>query len=500
MASNMTEVVSKARNAFNTGRTKPVEFREKQLRNLLRLYEENTPQIVECLKADLHKHKQEAVAMEIAFNSNEVRNTLRELRKWAAPEKPSKSFSNMSDDVLILNDPYGVVLVLGAWNYPIQVTLGPVAAAIAAGNCVIIKPSELATETAKVIADLIPKYLDNECYQVVLGGPEETQQLLEQKFDYIFFTGSLRVGKLVHAAANRDLTPITLELGGKSPCILDHSADINIATRRILWGKWINAGQTCVAPDYILCNREVATKFISCAESILHEWYGDDPQKCLDFARIINDTHFKRLMKLMKGAKVALGGKTDEQERFIQLTILDDVKETDLIMQEEIFGPILPILYVDDVNEAIKYINRNDKPLALYLFSKDKKVVDLVLNNTSSGGVTVNDTVMHAGVDNAPFGGVGSSGMGNYHGKYGFDTFVHKKATLVKNFNSIAEKLSSVRYPPYSESKLKLLVALLKVRFPFSLKIVPYSLVFGFGVLSALGLRFVERYYKKTKM
>ncbi|KAB0793762.1 hypothetical protein PPYR_13382 [Photinus pyralis] len=500
MSPSTEEVVTRARNAFSTGRTKAVAFREQQLKNLLRLYEENAPRLEEALKADLGKHKQESIAMEIGFNSNNIRNTLAELRKWIGPERPPKYFMNMSDEVLIYNDPYGVVLVIGAWNYPLQVSLGPLADAIAAGNCVVLKPSELAPETEKVIAELVPKYLDNDCYQVFRGGPEDTQELLKQRFDYIFFTGSSRIGKLVHAAANEHITPTTLELGGKSPCILDESADIDIAAHRILWGKWVNAGQTCIAPDYLLCNREVGRRFISSAESILRKWYGTDPQKSEDFARIINGNNFKRLSRLLENGKVAIGGKTDEAEKFIQLTVLDDVKDTDPIMQEEIFGPILPIMYVDDVKDAIKYVNQNGKPLALYVFAKNKKVVDLVLKNTSSGGVTVNDTLMHAGVANVPFGGVGSSGMGAYHGKYGFDTFVHKKPILVKNFSSFGEKMSSVRYPPYSESKCKLLVTLMKVRFPFSLKFIPYSLFFAVGLLSAFGLGFVERYYKKKLM
>lgn len=492
-----SEIIQTAREAFESGRTKSIDFREKQLRNLLRLYKENTPQLLKALSEDLHKSKQESILTEIALAIGDLKNVLENLRKWAQPQKPQKSFVNIMDELLIYNDPYGLVLVIGAWNYPVQVTLLPVASAIAAGNCVIIKPSELAPATAKLISELIPKYLDNECYPVILGGPQETVELLEHRFDYIFFTGSTRTGRLVHAAANKYLTPTTLELGGKSPLYLDKSADISIATRRILWGKCVNAGQTCVAPDYILCKKEVGEKFIEQARGILKEWYGDDMQKSPDFARIINKNHFERLSKLMQMGKIAVGGKMDEDERYIQPTIISDVKPTDPIMQEEIFGPILPIIYINDVNEAIKHINSNEKPLALYIFSNDRKITDLVLENTSCGGVGVNDTLMHITPESLPFGGVGNSGMGAYHGKYSFDTFVHKKSILVKDLGSLGERLSAARYPPYSDSKLNYLTRMLRARIPVSLKYLPYTIIFGLGVISSLLWKMINQ---KEKM
>ncbi|KAF2896543.1 hypothetical protein ILUMI_09634 [Ignelater luminosus] len=498
------EIVATARKAFNSGRTKSLEFRERQLRNFLRLFEENTPEILKALSSDLRKSKQEAVMSETAFVVGECQTLLENFKTWARPERPSKGLVNIMDELLIYNDPYGVVLVIGAWNYPIQVTLLPVAAAIAAGNCVVIKPSELAPATAQLMADLVPKYLDNECYPVILGGPKETAELLEERFDYIFFTGSTRIGKLVHAAANKYLTPVTLELGGKSPVYLDSSADIDVAARRILWGKCLNAGQTCVAPDYLLCSKEVSEKFVEHARSILKEWYGDDVQKSPDLCRIINDNNFQRLTNLLKSSKesskIVVGGKSDPQERFIQPTILTDVKQNDPIMQEEIFGPILPIVHVNDAQEAIKFINANEKPLALYIFSQNRNMTESILNSTSSGGVSVNDTVMHLAADTLPFGGVGSSGMGAYHGKYSFDTFVHKKSILVKDLGKLGEKLSYARYPPYSDSKLNYITRMLSARLPFSFKYVPYTIVFGLGVASAILLKIVANMYEKDKL
>ncbi|KAK4874569.1 hypothetical protein RN001_013929 [Aquatica leii] len=403
------------------------------------------------------------------------------------------------DEVLIFNDPYGVVLVIGAWNYPIHVSLTPMIAAIAAGNTVILKPSEVAVASANIISDLIPKYLDKECYKVILADSKDTSSLLEERFDYIFFTGSSKIGRIVHSAANKYLTPTTLELGGKSPVIIDNTANVDIAARRILWGKCMNVGQTCVAPDYLLCNKEVGQKFINSAKNVLNEWYGENAEVSPDLGRIINDNHFHRISNLIAPEKVVVGGKSNAEDRFIQPTILDDVHPNDKIMQEEIFGPVLPIVYVDDVKDAVKYVNSNDKPLALYLFSTDKKTIDFVLNNTFSGGVTVNDTVMHVTLDNAPFGGVGNSGMGTYHGKYGFDTFVHKKAVLIKNLGAMGERIGSVRYPPYTESKLNTLVKLLKLQPPFSFKYAKNFLIFSVGILFAILFNTLDATYKKYK-
>ncbi|XP_058122587.1 aldehyde dehydrogenase family 3 member B1 isoform X1 [Anopheles ziemanni] len=481
-----SDVVQQLRASFNSGKTRNVEFRIKQLQALQRCYEENTAEMANVLASDLRKHKQEAHLLEIEFILNDLRNTLYNLRDWVKPEKPDKSLVNMMDGVYIYKDPFGVVLVIGAWNYPLQLTLVPVAAAIAAGNCVVIKPSEVAPASAKFIAEMLPKYLDADCYRVVTGGPKETSELLKEKFDYVFYTGSGRVGKIIHQACSENLTPCTLELGGKSPCYLDGTANIAVATRRILWGKFINAGQTCIAPDYVLCSKQVQKQFLEEARKVLNEWYGANPKDSPDLCRIINQNHFQRLTSLLKGANVAIGGETDLQDRYIAPTILVDVKSTDPVMQDEIFGPILPILNVDNAYDAIKFINSRSPPLVMYIFTLDTKIQELFVNGTRSGSMCLNDTIMQYAVESLPFGGVGPSGMGSYHGKYSFDTFVHKKSCLTKDFNPIGEKLAASRYPPYSESKLSFLSTLLKKRQGINTAFLPYLLMFGIGVASTL--------------
>lgn len=480
------DVVQELHTTFASGVTRNVVFRERQLKNLLRMYEENSVEMVNVLAADLRKHKQEAHVLEIDFLINDIRNTIFNLREWVKPEKPEKSVVNIMDGVYIYKDPYGVVLVIGAWNYPLQLTLVPVAAAIAAGNCVLIKPSEVAAATSKFIAETIPKYLDSECYRVVEGGAKETSEILRQKFDYIFYTGSGRVGRLIHQACNENLTPCTLELGGKSPCYIDNTVDIPIATKRILWGKFINAGQTCIAPDYLLCSKQVQKQFLEEAKKILKEWYGDNPKDSPDLCRIINQQHFQRLSAMIKGSKVAIGGETDSQEKYIAPTILVDVNSTDPVMEDEIFGPILPIINVDSAYEAIRFINSRAPALVMYIFTQDKELQDLFIHGTRSGSMCLNDTIMQYAVETLPFGGVGPSGMGAYHGKYSFDTFVHRKSCLAKDFNPIGEKLASSRYPPYSDSKLSFLTALLKKRKGVSFRLLPYALMFGIGAATAL--------------
>lgn len=479
------EVVTTARNAFQSGRTKSLDFREKQLQALLRLYEENTQEIMDALRDDLRKSKQEAIISEIDYLKNELRALLYNFRAWAKPQKVlDKGIPNLLDGTLLYPEPYGVVLVIGAWNYPFQLTLMPAAGAIAAGNCVIMKPSEVAAASAKLMSELVRKYLDNECYQVYLGGVQETTELLGQRFDYIFFTGSTAVGKIVHQAAARYLTPTTLELGGKTPVYLDQNADFEIAARRIMWGKCFNAGQSCIAPDYLLCTKETGEKFVQETEKALKEWYGDKIKQSPDFGRIINENHFKRVVSLITNSgKVALGGDYDATERYIAPTILKDVKLSDSIMQEEIFGPVLPIIQVEDVREAISLINSREKPLAIYVFSNNSAISDIVVENTSSGGVLVNDTMLHFSADCLPFGGVGNSGMGSYHGRLTFDTFVHKKPTLVKNLKKLGEMLSSSRYPPYNDNKIKFLsLVTKKYPIPISLKHLPYLAAFLVGV------------------
>lgn len=491
---NFEQVVQRARNAYESGVTKSYDFRYRQLSQLLRLYEENTQDLANALAADLRKHKQEAVLFEIDFLANDVRNTLNHLKEWMTPEKPGKDIANVMDGVYIYRDPYGVCLVIGAWNYPLQLSLLPAAGAIAGGNAVVLKPSEVAPATAKIMAELIPKYLDNDAFQVVLGGVTETTELLKQRFDYIFYTGSTSVGKIVRQAANEHLTPVTLELGGKSPLYIDSTVNMDMSVRRFLWGKCINAGQTCIAPDYILCTKAVQNQIVEKAKQVLASWYTDNVQSSKNFCRIVSDKHFERLKNLINSSgTVAVGGQMDASDRFISPTILVDVKPSDPIMKEEIFGPILPIINVESAFEAIQFINARPKPLTLYLFSNNSDVQDLFIKQTHSGSMCINDTVMQYGVDTLPFGGVGLSGMGKCHGKYSFDTFTHTKSCLVKDFNPMLEALSAARYPPYSENKMKFIMMLTKKR-PLipGAKYFPYLAIFGLGILSSYLIQYLS--------
>ncbi|XP_076380158.1 aldehyde dehydrogenase type III isoform X2 [Megalopta genalis] len=490
MATDYAALVERSRNAFFSGKTRPLEWRIKQLKQLELMLEECKPDIISALASDLRRCKFETIALEVLISQGEVKTLLMNIKEWAAKEKPAKAMINMLDGVEIRKDPYGVVLIMGPWNYPFQLCIIPLMGAIAAGNCVIVKPSEVSPATAELFARIIPQYLDTECVQVVLGGINETTELLKQRFDYIFYTGSTTVGRIVRDAANKYLTPVTLELGGKSPVYVDNTVDINIAAKRILWGKCINVGQTCIAPDYVLCTPEVQTKFLNEANKIIKEWYGENPKESPDLARIINENHYQRLTKYLDGnSKIALGGQCDPAEKYISPTILVDVKPTDPVMQDEIFGPILPIINVNNAYEAIKFINSREKPLSLYIFSSDEQNISLLLDNVSSGSTCVNDTMMHAQVDTLPFGGVGYSGMGCYHGKYTYDTFVHKKGCLIKDFNKLAETLASCRYPPYTDKKLSFLESLVAKRPSIpGVKYIPHLLAFGLGVLVTFGI------------
>ncbi|XP_012528649.2 aldehyde dehydrogenase, dimeric NADP-preferring isoform X3 [Monomorium pharaonis] len=485
------DVVQQLRDSFYRGKTRPLEWRIKQLNQIIRMLTENSSEMIEVLAKDLHRCKFETLALEIDYTIQETKYMLMNIKEWAATEKPHKSVAYFFDKVEIRKDPYGVVLVMGAWNYPIQLTLLPMMGAIAAGNCVLLKPSEISAATSRYLYETIPKYIDTECCRVVMGGIPETTELLKQRFDYIFYTGSSGIGKTVRAAANKYLTPVTLELGGKSPVYIDNTVDMSMAAKRILWGKCINVGQTCIAPDYLLCTREVQNKFIEEAKKILQEWYGDKPQESHDLARIITEKHYRRLIGYLNNkSQIVVGGDVNPAEKFISPTILVDVKPDDPIMQEEIFGPILPIINVNNAYDAINFINSREKPLALYVFTLDKRSLSLIVNNTSSGNVLANDTVLHAAVETLPFGGVGYSGMGAYHGKYTFDTFTHKKGCLIRNYNKFAEKIAKARFPPYSDRNLKLLRHLVERRpTPFFLKYLPYILTFGLGILATIGIR-----------
>ncbi|RWS13773.1 Aldehyde dehydrogenase: dimeric NADP-preferring-like protein [Dinothrombium tinctorium] len=371
----------------------------------------------------------------------------------------------MLDEAFIYPQPHGVALIIGPWNYPVFCSLAPMVGAIAAGNCVILKPSEIAHSTAACLTRLISQYLDQECYQVINGGPDETALLLNEKFDYIFFTGSHVVGKVIYEAAAKSLTPLTLELGGKCPVYInDDVKDMEIVAKRILWGKVFNAGQTCVAPDYILCSASTQDRFVAIARKVLLEFFGSNNNNNKDYGRIINEKHFSRLQHLLTETKgrIAIGGNMDSSTRFIEPTVVTDVTLNDSLMQEEIFGPILPIIVIRDCEEAMEFLQKVSEPLFIYLFSENRQLIDKFIKETASGSVLVNDTIISLSVETLPFGGKGSSGLGRYFGKFSFDTFSHQKSVVIRNFNPLNEAVSAVRYPPYTEENMKFMTMALR--------------------------------------
>jgi aldehyde dehydrogenase (NAD+) len=357
----------------------------------------------------------------------------------------------------LIPEPLGVVLVIAPWNYPIQLLLVPAAGAIAAGNAVVMKPSEVSAATSVVLARLVPKYLDQKAITLVEGGVPETTALLAEHFDHIFYTGNGTVGRIVMAAAANNLTPVTLELGGKSPVIVDESANIRVTARRIAWGKWLNAGQTCVAPDYILVNEKVRQPFLDELGKAITDFFGADPQTSESYGRIVSPRHFDRLKSLMNGGKVVIGGETNAESRYVAPTVLADVDMSSALMNEEIFGPLLPVLSINSTQQAIDFITARPHPLALYVFAENKSVVKEVLAKTTAGGVTVNGTLMHLTSPHLPFGGIGESGMGGYHGKSGVRLFQHMKPVL----NRGTKLDPSLAYPPYTDKKAKLFRKLL---------------------------------------
>ena len=460
-ATEVATIVDELRTAFETRVTRPIAWREQQLRALFALHEENEQSIMNALEADLRKPALEAYATELGFVKGEIAHTLAHLPKWMRPEKvrtPIKAqLLNFRAKSRIHREPVGVVLIIGPWNYPFQLLLAPLIGALAAGNCAILKPSEITPRCSAVVAELIPRYLDPDGVRVIEGGVAETTALLEQKFDHIFFTGSTTVGRVVAQAAAQHLTPVTLELGGKSPCIVDREVDLEVAARRIVWGKFFNAGQTCVSPDYVLVDKQLESTLLEALTRTIHEFYGDDPQNSPDLARIVSVRHQERLIEFFKDGDVVVGGTADGADRYVAPTVLKNVSLDAPVMSDEIFGPILPVIPVDDMDEAIRFVNARPKPLALYVFSRDSFAARKVLDNTSSGGACVNDTISHLMDPNLPFGGVGDSGMGAYHGRYSFEVFSHRKSVLDRA-TWIDLKL---RYPPFGGSALGLIRRLL---------------------------------------
>lgn len=445
------EVLTSQRTFFNSGRTKDLKYRKEQLKKLKSVIQQNESRIYEALYKDLRKSEIEAYSTELSFIYSEIDFFLKNLNQLAAPERVTTNIINQMGSSKIYSEPYGNALVMGAWNYPVQLSVTPCVSAIAAGNTVILKPSEIAAHSAEVMAEIINKNFEAGFFHVMLGAIPETTEILKEKFNKIFFTGSPQVGKIIYKAAAEHLTPVTLELGGKSPVIVTESANLKVAARRIVWGKYLNAGQTCLAPDYIYVHENVKDKLL--AELKDHIQKSEYKPGSEGYGKIINEKHFDRLLKLIDVDKIYFGGHADKEKLHIEPTIVEDITWEDAVMQEEIFGPILPVLSFRNLDETLEVINSNEKPLAAYLFSGKSEEKEKFTSQISFGGGCINDTVMHISNPHLPFGGVGNSGMGSYHGTYGFDAFSHKKSVLEKK--TWGEP--NLKYPPFTDSKKKLL-------------------------------------------
>ncbi|MGV4964808.1 aldehyde dehydrogenase [Priestia aryabhattai] len=430
---NYQELTKKQLSFFNSGKTKDVAFRIETLKKLRELVLGHEDDILKAVKADLNKPEMEAKRAEVGLVLSEIDFAVKNLAEWAAPKEVETPFTHAGAKSYIYQDPYGLALVIAPWNYPFQLAVSPVVGAIAAGNCVVLKPSELTPHTSSLLAKMFNENFPEEYMTVVEGEVETSTALLKENFDYIFFTGSTMVGKIVAEAAAKHLTPVTLELGGKSPTIVHEDANIEEAAKRIARGKFANAGQTCVAPDYILVQRNVKDELLANLKQVVTNTYGEDVSQNLDFPHVVSEKHFDRLNSFLTNGKIVFGGKTDRSRLFIEPTVLDNISWEDNVMQDEIFGPILPVIVYDEISEVIEAIVKRPKPLALYLFSEDEAVQNRILNSVSFGGGSINDTINHMTSHYLPFGGVGDSGMGAYHGKASFDTFSHAKSILKRS-------------------------------------------------------------------
>ncbi|KAF8711186.1 hypothetical protein HU200_029199 [Digitaria exilis] len=460
------EVVRELRASFAAGRTRPAEWRAAQLKGLVRMIEEKEADITAALHDDLSKPSMESYLHEISLAKSSCKFALDGIKKWMKPEKVPAAITTFPSSAQIVSEPLGVVLVISAWNYPFLLSIDPVIGAIAAGNAVVLKPSEIAPATSTLFAKLLPEYVDNTCIKVVEGGVPETSALLEQRWDKIFYTGNGTVARIVLAAAAKHVTPVALELGGKCPVIVDSNVDLHVAVKRIAVGKWgCNNGQACIAPDYIITTKAFAPELVDSLKRVLERFYGKDPLESADLSRIVNSKHFQRLAALIEEKEVAdkivYGGQTDEKKLKIAPTLLLDVPQDTALMTGEIFGPLLPIVTVEKIEDSIDLVNSKSKPLAAYLFSRNKKLQQDFVANVPAGGMLVNDTALHLANPYLPFGGVGDSGMGSYHGKFSFDCFSHKKAVLIRGFGGEA----TARYPPYTAEKQKILRGLINGSF-----------------------------------
>ena len=455
---DIKNIVTIQRNFFLKGNTLSVDFRLTQLNKLKLILKNNESMILDALHNDLRKSNFEGYETEFGIVLEELNYTIKHLKTWMQATKVKTQMAQFPAKCFTYPEPYGVTLIISPWNYPFQLSMAPLIGAIAAGNTVVLKPSNKSSNTSKVLTKLLEENFPKELISVVNGGRAANTSLLDQKFDYIFFTGSVPVGKIVMEAASKNLTPVTLELGGKSPCIVDETADLKLTAKRIVWGKFLNAGQTCVAPDYLYVHKSVKNELIKHLKRYIIKFYGKNPKESNDYPRIIDGKAFERLIDYLNCGKIAIGGDIDQDELYIEPTILDNITFEDEVMKDEIFGPILPVLEFESLNEVIDTINERPKPLALYFFSNNEKNISRILQRTTSGGACINETIIHVASLYLPFGGVGESGMGKYHGASSFETFSHIKSVVKKDFSMDVP----LRYPPFSSSKLSKLKKIFK--------------------------------------
>ncbi|WP_061996918.1 aldehyde dehydrogenase [Clostridium sp. ATCC 25772] len=455
---DIKELVDIQRNYFLNGSTLTTQFRLTQLNKLKVILQNNEQLILDALYKDLKKSNFEGYATELGIVFEELNHTIKNLKNWMQATKVKSQLAHFPAKCFTYPEPYGVTLIISPWNYPFQLSLAPLIGAIAAGNTVILKPSQKSLNTSKVLTKLLCENFPRELISVVNGGRDANSELLNQKFDYIFFTGSVPVGKVVMEAASKNLTPVTLELGGKSPCIVDKTADLKLTAKRLVWGKFLNAGQTCVAPDYLYVHSSVKEDLIKYMKHYINKFYGPDFKNSKDYPRIIDEKAFDRLVKYLNCGKIEFGGEIDRDELYISPTILNDITFNNTVMDDEIFGPILPVIEFDTLDEVIAVVNYRPKPLALYFFSKDEKNISKILQRTTSGGVCINETIVHVASLYLPFGGVGESGMGKYHGMNSFETFSHIKSIVKKDFAMDVP----LRYPPFTSTKFAKLKKIFK--------------------------------------
>ncbi|RUT30655.1 aldehyde dehydrogenase [Paenibacillus zeisoli] len=427
---DIKELLTRQKQFYDEDRTRSVEYRRVMLTRLRDALQSREAEIMEALRLDLNKSELEAYSTEIGIVLEEIRHICKRLARWAKPRKVRTALTHTGSKGMIVPEPYGTVLIIAPWNYPFQLAISPLVGAIAAGNTVVLKPSELTPSVSAILKSILAEVFQEEHVAVVEGGVEVSTKLLKCKFDYIFFTGSVNVGRIVMEAAAKHLTPVTLELGGKSPCIVHEDANLVLAARRIVFGKFTNAGQTCVAPDYLWVHKNVKEQLLQEMRHVIRDFYGEHPLSHPDYGRIVSRRHFDRLVMFLQDGQVVLGGRSDEGSLKIEPTVLDQITWDMPVMQEEIFGPVFPVLEYEDLEELIARVRSHPKPLALYLFSQSKAIQNQVISSLSFGGGTINDTLMHLATPYLPFGGVGDSGMGSYHGLESFKTFSHEKSVL----------------------------------------------------------------------